>query len=55
MQVEVLNGDGGCDNENNVAQEVRGRRCRYFDGDDMTQNEKIVAGAIGEGVIGEYV
>ena len=55
MRVEVLDGDGGCDNENNVAQEVGGRRCRRFDGDDVTKNEKIVAGVMEEGVIGEYV
>ncbi len=67
--MEVLDEDRGCDNENIVAPEVGGKRCRRFDGndvtrnekrvagamDDVTRNEKIVAGAMGEGVIGEYV
>ncbi len=52
--MEVLDEDGGCD-ENIVAQEVGVKRCRRFDGNDVTRNEKIVAGAMGEGAIGEYV
>ena len=52
MQIEVLNKDGGCDNDNNVAQEVRGRRS---DGDNVTRNEKIVTGVLGEGAVGYYI
>ncbi len=46
---EVLDGDGGCDNANNVAQEVGGRCAIHFDGNGVKRNKKIVACVMGKG------